>query len=132
MNDTFNKVKNALLSYVQSTFEEMEESAALRHQERFALLEDSFESATDVDELRVAFEHWHSDHSEDLELEQDVDEMWDGALGGLLDEEMDDDESLIKGKKSVDEDDEDDLDEENSEYDMEDEEDEDDEEDENY
>lgn len=131
MNDTFNKVKNALLSYVQSTFEEMEESAALRHQERFALLEDSFESATDVDELRVAFEHWHSDHSEDLELEQDVDEMWDGALGGLLDEEMDEDDSFLKGKKASDEDEEEE--DENSEYDMEDEEDEDDDkEEENY
>lgn len=115
MNDTFPKIKNALLSYVTSTFEEMEESAALRHQERFALLEDSFESATDVDELRVAFEQWHSDHSEDLELEEDVDEMWEAAIGGLLDEEFDDD-TEIKRKKT-DNDDVDDFDDEDEEED---------------
>lgn len=125
MTDTFPKVKNALLSYVNSTFEEMEESAALRHQERFALLEDAFESATDVDELRVAFEQWHSDHSEDLELEQDVDEMWDGALGGLLDEELDDEDGLKIKKTDNDDIDEFDDDEDEEEDLFEDEEDED-------
>lgn len=108
MKDVFNKVKRALLDHVHATFEEMEQSAALRHQERFALLEDSFESATDVDELRVAFEHWHSDHSEDLELEQDVDEMWDAAMGGLLDEELDEDDIVVK-KRKTDNDDEDEF-----------------------
>ncbi len=98
MNDSFPKVKQALLGYVQSSFEEMEESAALRHQERFALLEDAFENATDVDELRVAFEQWHSDHNEDLELEQDVDEMWEGAIGGLLDEELDEEPEILRKK----------------------------------
>ncbi len=125
MNDSFSQVKHALLGYVQSSFEEMEESAALRHQERFALLEDAFENATDVDELRVAFEQWHSDHNEDLELEQDVDEMWDGAIGGLLDEELESDTEMLTKKTKAIEDDEFDEDEEeeaDNEYDGSDEE----------
>lgn len=111
MKESFPKVKSALLVHVQSMFEEMEQTAALRHQESFALLEDAFENATDVDELRVAFEQWHSDHSEDLELEQDVDEMWDAAIGGLMDEEFgeDDDIAPIKRKTTA-SDDEDEFD----------------------
>lgn len=108
MHDTFNKVKSVLLEHVESVFKEMEETAALRHQESFALLEDAFESATDVDELRVAFEQWHSDHSEDLELEQDVDEMWDAALGGLMDDEFA--EEPVTKRRKTDNDDEDEFD----------------------
>lgn len=120
MKDSFSKVKSALLDHVHSVFEEMEQTAALRHQESFALLEDSFENATDVDELRVAFEQWHSDHAEDLELEQDVDEMWDSAIGGLMDEEFDDDIAPVKRKTATDEEDEFDADEEDEDDDAED------------
>ena len=120
MHDTFHKVKGALLEHVESVFKEMEETAALRHQESFALLEDAFESATDVDELRVAFEHWHSDHNEDLELEQDVDEMWDTAMGGLMDEEFIEEPTVKRKKTDNDDEDEfgDDEDEEESDEDF--------------
>lgn len=121
MKDSFPKVKSALLDHVHSVFEEMEQTAALRHQESFALLEDSFESATDVDELRVAFEQWHSDHAEDLELEQDVDEMWDAAIGGLMDEEFgEDDVGPMKRKSAVDDEDEFDADEDDEDEDVDD------------
>lgn len=115
MKDSFQKVKSSLLEHVHSVFDEMEQSAALRHQESFALLEDAFENATDVDELRVAFEQWHSDHSEDLELEQDVDEMWEAALGGLMDEEFDDDVVPAVKRVKTDNDDEEPYDDEDDE-----------------
>lgn len=89
MENDFHKVKKAVLGHVETIFEEMEESAALMHQEKFALLEDAFENATDVDELRVAFEQWYSDHSEDLELDSEPDELWDVALGNLDEDESD-------------------------------------------
>lgn len=115
MQDPFQKVKSALLGHVESVFEEMEQSAALRHQESFALLEDAFESATDVDELRVAFEQWHSDHSEDLELEQNVDEMWDAAIGGLLDDEFSDDVVAPSKRRKTDNDEDDEFEDEDEE-----------------
>lgn len=90
--DQFHKMKYAVLSHIQQTFEEMEESMAMQHQEKYALLEDAFENANDVDELRIAFEQWHRDHSEDLQMEQDVDELWDGALAVAEDDEDEDDD----------------------------------------
>lgn len=74
--DYFENTKDAVLGYVQTMFEEMEEEMAVSHQEKYALLEDAFENATDMDELRVAFEQWYNDHVEELGLEQELADMW--------------------------------------------------------
>ncbi len=86
MANEFRKVKKAVLAHVQTLFEEMEESMAMSHQEKYALLEDACENATDKDELRVALEQWYAEHSEDLQLDRDIDEIWEGAIG-LMEEE---------------------------------------------
>lgn len=86
--DQFQFTKSAVLGHVQSTFEEIEESMAMVHQEKLSLLEDAFENANDVDELRIAFEQWHRDHAHDIELEEAVDDLWDAALA-LAEEEED-------------------------------------------
>lgn len=79
----YEDVRDAVLSHVQSLFEEMEQEMAVSHQEKYALLEDAFENATDADEVRVAFEQWYADHAEELEFDQDADEMWDHAVGSV-------------------------------------------------
>ncbi|MBP9695040.1 MAG: hypothetical protein KBD73_01370 [Candidatus Magasanikbacteria bacterium] len=83
----YDVVKEAVLAHIQALFEEMEEEMAMSHQEKYALLEDAFENATDVDELRVAFEQWYADHSDEVEFEHEVDELWDHAVGGAEDKE---------------------------------------------
>ena len=72
-------VRNSVLGYLREMFREMEVDYMSTHQEKLSLLEDVFSNATDVSELRVAFERWYADHSEDLELEHDVDELWELA-----------------------------------------------------
>lgn len=79
----YDAVKEAVLAHIQALFEEMEEEMAMSHQEKYALLEDAFENATDVDELRVAFEQWYADHSDEVEFEHEVDELWDHAVGAV-------------------------------------------------
>lgn len=81
----YEDTKELVLAHIQSLFQEMEEEMALSHQEKYTLLEDMFENASDVDELRVAFDQWYADHAEDLCLEYDADELWDHALGGEID-----------------------------------------------
>lgn len=81
----FDIVKDALLAHMRGLFEELEEEVALSHEEKYALLEDSLENASDVDELRVAFEQWHSDHAREIDLQYEVDEIWDAALNADLD-----------------------------------------------
>lgn len=80
----FDTVKAAVLDYIQNLFEEMEEEMAMSHQEKYALLEDALENATDADELRVAFEQWYAEHSEELSLDQEVDELWQQAVAAVL------------------------------------------------
>ena len=67
--DKFDKTKDTVLAHIQNLFEEMEEEMAVSHQEKYALLEDSFENASDEEELRVAFEQWFSEHADDLSLD---------------------------------------------------------------
>ena len=81
----FDDVKHAVLAHIESVFEEGEHSLAMQHQEKYTLLEDAFESANDLGELRVAFEQWHRDHSEDLELETEATELWGEALASVED-----------------------------------------------
>jgi hypothetical protein len=80
--DRYEDVKKSVLDHIQSLFKEMEEDMATSHQEKYALLEDAFENASDEDELKVAFEQWYAEHAEDLGLDYDVDELWEQALGG--------------------------------------------------
>ena len=82
--DKYTKVKSTVLAHIQELFEELEEDMAMSHQEKYAMLEDAFESASDEDELKVAFERWYADHAEDLKLEYEIDELWDQALGGEI------------------------------------------------
>ncbi len=90
MSDTYDITKQAVLLHIADLFQEIEQDLALSHQEKYALLEDAFENATDADELRVAFEQWYMDHADDLELDTSVAELWDAAVSGM-DEEEDDD-----------------------------------------
>lgn len=97
MADQYHTTKHAVLNHIQQLFEEMEDEMAISHQEKFALLEDAFENASDEDELRVAFEQWYHDHSDDVDFEHEMDELWDIALsrhedGDDEDEEDEDDD----------------------------------------
>lgn len=83
--DQYEKTKDTILSHIQALFEELEQDMAMSHQEKYALLEDAFESASDEDELKVAFERWYADHAEDLRLDYESDELWDQAMGGEID-----------------------------------------------
>lgn len=74
------KVKQSVLDFIKNLFEEMEEEMAMSHQEKYALLEDAFENATDVGELRIAFEQWYADHSNDVDFGYDLDEIWEQAV----------------------------------------------------
>jgi len=73
-------VKQAILDHVREIFAEIEADLARSHEERYAMLEDVLENASDTSELRVAFEQWYADHAEDLEMEYELEEMWDQAL----------------------------------------------------
>jgi Asp-tRNA(Asn)/Glu-tRNA(Gln) amidotransferase A subunit family amidase len=117
MANEFRKVKTAVLGHVQSLFDEMEESMAMSHQEKYALLEDACENATDKDELRVALEQWYSEYGEELDMDRNVDEIWQEAIGLLEDDEMDLDEDDEENEDD-DEDDEMDLDEEDEDRDL--------------
>lgn len=81
------EVKQAILDHIREVFQEIEADAARSHEERYAMLEDVLENASDSSELRVAFEQWYADHADDLDLEYDLDEMWDQALH-RMEEEM--------------------------------------------
>lgn len=81
---TYEEVKESVLTHMQNLFQELEADMAMSHQEKYTLLEDMFENASDADELRVAFEQWYGDHAEDLDLEHSVDDLWDQALGGEI------------------------------------------------
>lgn len=78
--DRYTLIKKSLLDYMREIFEEIEESVARSHEEKYALLEDSLESASDEDELKVAFEQWYSDYAEELALEYELEELWDNAV----------------------------------------------------
>lgn len=95
--DHFEEIKNSVLSHIQSIFEEMEKEMSISHHEKYTLLEDAFESASDEDELRVAFEQWYGEYEDELGLNYDADELWDLATGSG------------RPKHKSDEDDEDDL-----------------------
>ncbi|KKW42627.1 MAG: hypothetical protein UY92_C0005G0049 [Candidatus Magasanikbacteria bacterium GW2011_GWA2_56_11] len=78
--ERYESVKESLLGHMRNLFEELEEEVARSHEEKYALLEDALENASDVDELRVAFEQWHSDHADEIDLGYEADEIWDMAI----------------------------------------------------
>lgn len=80
VEDHFSKTKKLVLGHIENMFEEIEQEMAISHQEKYALLEDAFENASDVDELRVAFDQWYSDHAEELGFEEEHDELWEQAV----------------------------------------------------
>ena len=80
MEEHYDIVKQALLNHIREVFEEIEEDIARSHEEKYAMLEDALENASDVDELKVAFNQWYSDHADDLELEYEIEELWENAL----------------------------------------------------
>jgi DNA-binding transcriptional regulator/RsmH inhibitor MraZ len=81
-DEQFEQIKRAVLEHIEKMFAEMEEEMAMSHQEKYALLEDAFESASDTDELRVAFERWYHDHSDEVEFDHSHVELWDHAMTG--------------------------------------------------
>jgi DNA-binding transcriptional regulator/RsmH inhibitor MraZ len=83
MEDKYHEVKNTVLAHIQVVFQELEEDMAMSHQEKYALLEDAFENAADTGELRVAYDQWFTDHAAELDLDHNVDELWDQAVGGM-------------------------------------------------
>ena len=83
----YDTVKTAILDHVREMFEEIEDGLARSHEEKYALLEDALENASDVDDLQVAFEQWFADHSEELQLEYELDEMWAHAVARVEDTE---------------------------------------------
>lgn len=94
--EKYKEIKNALLEHIQAMLQEMEEELAFSHQEKYALLEDSLNSATDQDELRVAFEQWYNEHSGDIGWDFESAELWNQAVGDkgveLAEENKDDEE----------------------------------------
>lgn len=103
-DDQFIDTKQSVLDHISTLFEEMEQEMAISHQEKYALLEDAFESASDTDELRVAFEQWYHDHEEDVEFDHDVDELWDHAVSGADGDDMDEDVDSFDDMDDEDED----------------------------
>lgn len=92
-------MKRVILEHVQTVFDELEQALVLQHQEKYSILEDALENADDVDELKIAFEHWHLENAEELEIEEDPHDMWISMLEIaeeddelLSDEDFDDDE----------------------------------------
>ncbi len=108
MSDKFEKAKTDVLSHIESILEEIQQEIALSHQEKYALLEDAFGSASDTDELRVAFEQWFLEHGEDIGFDHSSDELWDQALGGEHSFFSPEDDSLDEFQTDDDEDEEDD------------------------
>ncbi len=82
MQDHFEKTKESVLTHIRTLFEEIESEIAMSHQEKYALLEDAFQQASDLHELRVAFEQWYAEHSGDLDLGLQASELWDQAIHG--------------------------------------------------
>ncbi len=96
MSVHFEKTKSDVLGHIEGLLAEIEQEIAMSHQEKYALLEDAFGSATDSDELRVAFDQWFLEHAEDIGFDHNADELWEHALGGedsFFDEDDDDDMS---------------------------------------
>ncbi|MBI4426899.1 MAG: hypothetical protein HY569_00205 [Candidatus Magasanikbacteria bacterium] len=111
--NNYDQMKSAVLSHIQSLFDEMEKEMALSHQEKYALLEDALENATDEHELRVAFDQWHAEHADDLGFEENAGELWLQALGekgvdygGFKVEDKDDDEETADSEVNFEEEDE--------------------------
>ncbi|MCF6277091.1 MAG: hypothetical protein L3J07_04650 [Candidatus Magasanikbacteria bacterium] len=85
MEYEYDEAKGAILDHLKEIFEEIEGEMAMAHQEKYALLEDVLGNASDIGELKVAFEQWCADHIGELDLEEDFEELWDQAFARLED-----------------------------------------------
>lgn len=103
MADSFHRVKRGVLSHIHELFEELEEQMVMAHQEKYAMLEDAFENATDTDELRVAFEQWFTDHADDMDLEHSMDDIWEAGLAVAEEHDDEDDEDFDEDYDDADE-----------------------------
>lgn len=83
MEYEYDEAKSAILEHIKELFEELEGEMAMSHQEKYALLEDILENASDTGELKVAFEQWCAEHIASLDLDEDSDDLWDQALARL-------------------------------------------------
>lgn len=105
--DHYKELKTALLEYIQSLLKEIEEEMMVSHQEKYALLEDALENATDQDELKVAFEQWYNEHAADLSWDYDANELWsqatgdDSVLADSYDKDDEEDEELEEKKTDL-------------------------------
>ena len=81
-DEIFEETKGLVLAHIQQLFKQMEEDMVISHQGKYNLLEDSLEQASDTSELRVAFDQWYGDHSEEIEFEHPADDLWDHAVNG--------------------------------------------------
>lgn len=73
-------LQQAILDYLRTRFDEIEDDLAVSYQEKYAHLEDVISQAVDKEELKVAFERWYLEHQEDLEILEDIDDLWEQAL----------------------------------------------------
>jgi hypothetical protein len=85
--EKFEIIKGSVLDHVQKMFNDIEKEIAISHQEKIALLEDAFENATDEGELKVAFDQWFAEHSEEVGFDMEADDLWDAALAGQVEDE---------------------------------------------
>jgi len=81
LEDQYYVVRDAILNHIREVFEELEAEIARSHEEKYAMLEDSLNNASDTSELQVAFSQWYNDHADDLEFDYDINELWQNALG---------------------------------------------------
>jgi hypothetical protein len=109
--DSFEQSKSLLLNHIQTLLEEIEQELAMTHQEKYVLLEDGCENASDEDELRVAFEQWHIEHAEDIGFEHGIDDLWNHAMGAEImdDDNFDTDDGVTVFDDDEDEDEDEDI-----------------------
>lgn len=84
---TLEDAKQAILDHIQEVFEEMEQEMALSHQEKYAMLEEMLDSATEPDELKVAYTQWFTNHEDDIDFEFGANDLWNQAMARLEEED---------------------------------------------
>jgi hypothetical protein len=83
MDEKFELIKQALLEYMREYFDEMERAYSKTLQSKLALLEDSLQDATELSELKVAFEQWYFEHERGIDFEHDVMALWELAISRI-------------------------------------------------
>lgn len=73
-------LQQAVLGYIRSRLNEVEQDLAVSFQDKYAHLEEVITQAVDKEELKVAFERWYIEHREDLKALEGIDDLWEQAL----------------------------------------------------